>query len=125
MTDDNEDGELEVIATAVPTSRQRKEQNRRADKDAEESREFWQRVFADPIGRREMWRVLDQCHPFEERFACGPSGVPQPEATWFHAGQQAFGLRLYRSWLILAREGVLTMQDEHDSAFVKPKKRGD
>jgi hypothetical protein len=80
---------------------------------------FWHRVFADPIGRREMWGILQACHAFEERFACGPNGFPQPEATWFHAGEQAIGQRLYRSWARLDRAGVFLMHDEHDPDFVK------
>ena len=39
----------------------------------------------DPRGRQEMWGLLQAAHAFEERFACGPNGFPQVEATWFHA----------------------------------------
>lgn len=81
---------------------------------------FWKSVFSNAVGRREMWRLLAQLHPFEERFACGPNGFPQPEASWFHAGEQSFGLRLYQSWAQIDRAGVFLMQDEHDPRFAKP-----
>lgn len=100
-----------------------RKQERRQDREEREATEFWRTVFADPVGRREMWRLLRDLHPFEERFACGPSGFPQPEATWFEAGKQAVGLHLYHHWTRVAREGVLMMLDEHDPRFAKPKRR--
>ena len=90
------------------------------EQDRAEAQLFWQQALAHPIGRREIWRILDSAHPFETKFACGPNGFPQSEATWFHAGQQDFGLRLYHSLLLLNREGTLLMQDEHDPRFAKP-----
>ena len=92
-----------------------------------EAEAFWKQVFAHPIGRREMWSILHSGHAFETRFACSPSGFGQPEATWFHAGEQDFALRLFMSWQVLDPEGVLVMQREHDARFKKPerpKKRG-
>jgi len=88
-----------------------------------EHESFWKAVFADPIGRREMWALLQDMHPFETVFACGPSGFPQPEATWFKAGEQQLGLRLYQSWHQIDPEGVMLMQRENDSRFAKPRKR--
>lgn len=87
-----------------------------------EAEQFWKQIFAHPVGRREMWGILDNAHTFETRFACSPTGFPQPEATWFHAGEKEVGLRLYRSWLVLDAEGVLTMQREHDPDFRKPER---
>jgi hypothetical protein len=90
-----------------------------------EAKAFWKSVFADPVGRREIWGLLAQAHPFEERFACGPNGFPQTEATWFHAGEQALGLRIFQSLSIIDREGVFKMLDEYDPRFAsaKPTKR--
>ena len=90
------------------------------EQDKAEAKLFWKQALAHPIGRREIWRILDAAHPFETKFACGPNGFPNEQATWFHAGQQEFGLRLYHSLLLLNREGVLLMQDENDSRFAKP-----
>lgn len=88
----------------------------------EEDRLFWQQALEHPIGRRIIWGLLTDAHTFDTAFACGPSGFPQPEATWFKAGEQAFGLRLYQTLLVKARAGTLLMQDEHDIRF-KPAKQ--
>lgn len=84
-------------------------------------RRFWEGVFANPVGRAQMWEILRQAGTFDDRFGVGPSGFPQPEASWFHMGARSLGLRLYQSWLALAREGVCLMQDEHDPRFMRPK----
>ena len=102
-----------------------REQRRRAKRADDKATDFWRRVFADPVGRREMWQLLDELHTFETRFACGPNGFPQVEATWFHAGEQNFGLRLYHSWLRLDHEGVRLMHTEHDPRFQKSKRTGE
>lgn len=95
---------------------------KRVAREARETLEFWRGVFATPVGRREMWKHLASAHTFDERFACGPNGFPQPEATWFQAGEQAFGQRIYRTWARDHRVEVLLMHDENDSAFLKAKK---
>jgi hypothetical protein len=84
-------------------------------------RRFWEGVFSDPVGRAEMWGILQQAGTFEDRFGVGPNGFPQPEQSWFHMGARSLGLRLFLSWAAFAREGVLTMQDEHDPRFQRPK----
>lgn len=89
----------------------------RARNADEESAEFWRGVFADPVGRREMWALLQNAHTFEERFACGPNGFPQDLATWYQSGERDVGMRLWRSWLRLAPEGVMRMMTENDPAF--------
>lgn len=89
-----------------------------------ESDRFWLTVFSTEAGRREMWGILTAAHTFEERFAVGPNGFPQSEATWFHAGEQAFGQRLYQKWLAQDPENVILMHIENDARFAhrKPKK---
>lgn len=82
---------------------------------------FWEGVFADPVGRAEMWGILQQAGTFDDRFGVGPNGFPQPEASWFHMGARSLGLRLFQSWVVLARVGVFLMQDEHDPRFARPK----
>lgn len=85
---------------------------KRREKDA---KEFYTAVFASEIGRREMWDILRSLHTFETRFAVSPVGFPDPNATWFNAGEQAAGQRLFKSWLRIDREGVLLMMQEHDA----------
>lgn len=103
-----------------------RQQERKVDRERREGEEFWRRTLADPVGRREIWRLLageGGAHVFEERFAVGPNGFPQTEATWFAAGEQAFGLRLYQHLMRIDRAGVFLMHDEHDQRFAKPKPR--
>lgn len=92
---------------------------RRLRKEVQEQdiAKFWRGVLGDPIGRQEIWRHLQDAHAFEERFACGPNGFPQPEATWFHAGEQAFGQRFYQKLLGLDPLAVRQMHAEHDPRF--------
>ena len=118
---DSSDSDLPQPGVDAADIRSYRKQRNTAEFRKRQAQEFWQRVFADPIGRREMWGILQSAHTFEERFACGPSGFPQPEATWFEAGIQSYGQRLFQSWTVLDREGVFLMLDEHDPRFVKPK----
>ena len=98
-----------------PVAVQRRVKKLRYDK--QEAREFWKEIFASPVGRREMWNMLQSCHVNETKFSCGPNGFPQPEATWFSLGEQSIGRRLFDSWLIMDRDGVLKMLDEYDPRF--------
>lgn len=100
------------------------EHKRRLTKAALHHREverFWQGVFANQVGRAEMWQILQQAGTFDDRFGVGPNGFPQPEASWFHMGARSLGLRLFQSWQALARDGVFLMQDENDPRFTRPK----
>jgi hypothetical protein len=78
---------------------------------------FIQDILKDEAGRRFLWAILTAAHTFEERFACGPNGFPQTEATWFHAGEQALGLRLYQTWLRTDPLAVAAMHRENDPRF--------
>jgi hypothetical protein len=81
--------------------------------------EFWQAVLADQIGRAEVWRILQSGGVFQPPFACGPNGFPQPEATWFKAGQHGLVLGEYHRLLRIAPDGVRLMLQEHDPAWKK------
>ncbi len=118
--DDGQDAEQETVDAANPA--RLRDRRRRADIEQENAERFWRAVLSDPTGRRELWKIIQAGHAFEERFACGPNGFPQPEATWFQAGEQAFALRLYQGWLALDPEAVILMHREHDHRF-KPKKQ--
>jgi len=123
LDDPNEDPlELSEIPDAASATGLRKSQER-ARQQKDQSKEFWQAILDTPIGRLEVWKLLEDAHAFETRFACGPSGFPQPEATWFHAGEQDFGLRLYQKLLVVAPESVLQMHRENDNRFAIAKPR--
>lgn len=83
--------------------------NLEAEKRARESTEFWQTVFSMEAGRREMFAILGHLHTFEQPFAVGPNGFPQPEASWARFGAQAAGLALYHRWLRANPEAVNLM----------------
>lgn len=84
---------------------------------------FWKAVLADPVGRQEIWEWLgksDGAHAFETKFACGPNGSPQPEATWVAHGEQMLGQRLFQTLQQIDFEGCWLMLCEHDARFTKP-----
>lgn len=79
------------------------------EKRNRESVEFWHAVFATDTGRREMFAILGALNTFEQPFAVGPNGFPQPEASWARFGAQAAGLSLYHRWLRAHPEAVNLM----------------
>lgn len=103
-----------------------KKQSEKAVDDRLEGDRWWAGLIASKVGRHEIWALLTSCHSFEERFACGPNGAPQPEATWYQAGERDTGLRLYRSLLRIDHEAVHRMHLENDPEFaaVPAKRRG-
>ncbi len=120
----NPDDADDAVPTAQPTvdaanpkgvKKARREQSIRQD----EAKAFWTAVFASPIGRREMWGVLQAAHTFNPVFAMGPTGFPDQAATWFQAGEQGLGQRLWKSWLAMDRDGVILMMNEYDPQLPK------
>jgi hypothetical protein len=106
-----------VAADDLETERRRRT---RIKREYDEAVAFWSHALSTEVGRREIWRLLESAHTFEDRFACGPNGFPQVEATWFQAGEKAFGQRL---WLTLQKydiTGVLRMHSELDPRLAKP-----
>lgn len=100
-----------------------KKQERRAELDAREADDFWHGVFASPVGRREMWKLLMRAGIKDARFAAGPTGFPDPHATFFRAGIKSVSDDFLDEWTIRDFEGVTLMRMEHDSRF--PKKKPD
>ncbi len=96
-----------------------KRQRTRSRLKARESDRWWTSVLSTELGRREIWRVLESAGWNRTPFACGPNGFPQPEATWFQAGQQEFAWRLFFSLQRIAPELTLLMQQENDSRFAR------
>lgn len=120
--DHNEDGLASAVETRTDSAtdvREHRKRGRRKRQDAKHADDFWRRNLATADDRRFLWGFLVSLHTFEQRFACGPSGFPQPEATWFHAGEQDVGLRLYRTWMRTAPDLLQLMHAENDPAFAK------
>ena len=119
---DSSDSELQQSGVDAADVRSYRRQRNTAEFRKRQAREFWRSVFADPIGRREMWGILQEAHAFDtEPFAYGPTGLPCMEATWFKNGAQRLGQKFFQDWSILDRAGVFLMLDEHDPRFVTPK----
>jgi hypothetical protein len=117
MTDEPEE-QPDGIGNAVdPVVRKRAAEKQRQTVESGDA--YWRRQLADPVGRREIWGIITSAHTFETQFACGPNGFPQPEHTWFAAGEQQWGQRFYLKMQRIDREGVWRMQDEHDPTFAK------
>lgn len=85
----------------------------------EEGRRFWNAVFASRVGRREIYGLLRSCSAFDQRFACGPNGFPQPEATWFQAGESEWGRRMREQWCVERPAEFALMLRENDPRFQK------
>lgn len=113
--------ESETDSAVDPVKQRRKRVSARQRE--EQAAEFWRAAFATPIGRAELWKVLEEAHTFEDRFACSPAGFPDASATWFNAGQASFGHRLFLSWYNLDPVGVMKMLEEHDPRLQRPKVR--
>lgn len=126
MSDDDEpllsDEENEPAPGAADDAASPQSLKRKCRRKGDAEREavtFWKSVFAQRVGRREMYALLADSGLFATPFAVGPNGFPQPEATWYKAGQHAFGQRLFFQWTKLDRAGVFAMLDECDPYFMK------
>jgi hypothetical protein len=114
---DDPDAEPEPADDAVDPEQQRRKKRKLA-RARDEADAFWRGVLGTQPGRREIWKILDAGHAFDQRFECGPSGFPQSEATWFRAGEQAFAWRLYDYLQTVDYMGVYLMRCENDPRFV-------
>lgn len=121
--DDISDEELEKLTefdAGDPAAVKRRE--RKATIKQRESERFWEYIFSLEVGRREMFKLLRDAKAFETEFACGPNGFPQPEATWFKAGQSDWGKRMRDTWLVNHLDAFALMLRENDSRFQKGNK---
>lgn len=113
-----------TVNVADPTSTKRG--RRRARREEDRRTHFWQTVFSDPLGRREMWTLLNEGGAFEQRFGHTPNGMPVPEETQRQEGEHRLAFKFYLWWLGMAPEGVALMLSENHPALVGQKpQRGD
>ena len=68
-----------------------------------------------------MWSMLVQAGILSERFGAGPTGFPDPHASFFRAGVKSVSDHFLDRWTIRDFEGVRMMRIEHDPRFPKPK----
>lgn len=97
---------------ADPKSYKRAVRSRRQQQT--EEREFLGKIMSSQVGRRWMWGLLTDCRTFEDIFAYGPNGFPDPQQTSFYRGQQQIGQRLWRTLMGQVPELAQQMHAEHD-----------
>lgn len=98
----------------------------RVKREVQEAESLWRAVLAQKAGRRELWRLISiEGRAFNTEFACGPTGFPQPEATWHNLGRQQWAIRLYHDLLRIDPDGVRAMHVQCDDRFIvaKPERR--
>lgn len=88
-----------------------------------EERDFELGLLGSQVGRRWVWGLLTDCRTFDDIFAFGPNGFPDPHQTSFCQGQKAIGQRLWRKLLGSAPELVEQMHREHDPALMGSESR--
>lgn len=86
----------------------------KAAREADEDLRFWRDCLASHIGRRALYRMFEQAGLWTQPFACGPNGFPQPEATWFKAGERALAGRLHDFLQIVDHGAVYDMLCENN-----------
>lgn len=118
MIDPEDDGpNEETVPNSAVDEGQRKRRETKKERMAREDRQFVRQILSLEVGRRFLWSILREAHPFETIFAAGSSGVPDPFATFHHNGEQQLGLRLFQTWMLQAPEDMMLMLREHDPRF--------
>ncbi len=120
--DDAEDEFEPVVPSAVDQGSQKRIRDK-AKREAAEGEAFWRSALASSPGRRELWRQIAEMRPFDRRFATGPNGFPQTEATWFYYGQQQAGLAQLRFLMKTDLAAATLMLKENDPYLADPPKR--
>lgn len=111
MSENRDEDSVAFEAPNAADDRRHRRRRDQAKREEEEAKTFWRAVFANQVGRREMWRILMLGHVFEERFAADGIG----EKTWVLAGEQRLAWRLYQMWRRADFDGVSLMHREHDA----------
>ena len=106
-----------AAASAVQTIRERRAAEAETRRIAAERQAFWVAVLSSDIGRREIYGILRENGAFEAIFGVGPSGIPQPEASWYNAGRRDTVQRLFFTLQRYAYHQTFQMMAEHDPRF--------
>jgi hypothetical protein len=100
---------------AADTEQAAEDQQSKTKMEARQASDFWRGLLRTPIGRREIHKLLTMVRAFESSpFAATPIGFPDPQATFFNAGQIEQGRAVYQMLAILARDELFAMQDEYN-----------
>lgn len=117
--EDDEHLPAEQRTVDASSKREHRKRIRKQKFSAQEADRFWALVFDTPIGRREMWGLLQAAHTFETQFPAGTVGFPDPNAAWYARGEQDYGSRLHRAWMLRCPAQVILMHQENDPQFRK------
>lgn len=104
-----------VVDAGSPEGVARARKNRKREEDR--GADFWRAVLSDPVGRAEVWQLLQEGGLFATPFAVGPNGFPQPEATWFTAGKKALVESLFLRLMGVDIDGVKLMLTDAGHPF--------
>lgn len=92
-----------------------KDQEDKIKIEAREASEFWRSVLSSEVGQREMFKVMHILgRAFDAPFAASPAGFPDPNATFYKAGQISVGQSIYQMLAINARDELFKMQDRYN-----------
>ena len=86
---------------------------------AYEDRQVLQFLFGHAAGRRFLWGILKDLHPFETKFGHG-HGLPDPNATFYELGKQQHGLALYQVWMMAHPAEMILLHRENDVRLMPP-----
>lgn len=90
-----DDGSRDAGATDQTPSavdqRDMAKQEQKARHRSKQIEKFWTTVLTMPGAQDALWDFLAWAGTFEDRFACGPNGFPQPDASWHNAGKRSAG----------------------------------
>lgn len=97
------------------TEQGEKDQEDKTKIEAREASAFWRHCLTDPVGRREIHKLLERTKAFEVApFAAAPNGSISDPATFYKMGQMSIGQALYQWFAIVAREELFKLQDEYN-----------
>lgn len=92
--------------------------------EAWEASQFWRKALTDPVGQREILKLLHLTQAFEKSpFAADMSGRLQDRLSDHKLGQMSIGHALYQWLAIVARAELFALQDHfniHGELAVRP-----
>lgn len=117
---DNEDLDNRRIDADVDNDLEQQRVARRQTKIEREQAEedkHWRQQLASKVGRRALYKMFAQGKLWETPFAVGPNGFPQPDATWYQAGERELVRRIHDKLQILDHASIYLMMCENDPRF--------
>lgn len=101
-----------LLGIERPSLEDEQAQEKAAAEQANLRRAFMLDLMGRPLFREWLMAKLTALNTFGNTFAASPAGVPDPYATWFHAGMKAAGWALWEEVDDLAPEMASLMRRE-------------